>query len=76
MGVTGYRCVLRMPHSCQIESLLSALFHCHKPAAFTAPPMRYNRFLRSRTQKAVLEHNIPTPLMHKVDTYVHIDQSV
>ncbi len=27
--------VFRVPHSCQVGALLSALFHCHRPVAFT-----------------------------------------
>jgi len=27
--------VFRVPHNCQSGALLSALFHCHRPVAFT-----------------------------------------
>jgi len=27
--------VFRVPHSCQVGALVSALFHCHRPVAFT-----------------------------------------
>ena len=27
--------VFRVPHSCKVGALLSALFHCHRPVAFT-----------------------------------------
>ena len=27
--------VFRLPHSCQVGALLSALCHCHRPVAFT-----------------------------------------